>query len=558
MRMILAPHEFKEAAMKSLKTFVEAVCTPAVRRGASPVMPLNALAAATLLALAPAAQAAADLTYLQGVRAATTAGGWSKVSTATFASSWVPAEQRDGSFMTPSSIVSAWSSMAWDSTQGQLMLWGGGHASYMGNEMYLWSGATGAWSRGSLPSALTGPFSLANSDGSVESRHHFVADSAAPQSAHTYDNNVYLRQNNLFMTFGGAAFNTGGAFLSYDAATGTTSRDVAWMWDPTKANANLTGGISGSMIDQFTGGVTAGNQMWLNRADAIAIGSDTGSGNHVDGTTAYRVENGKDVVYVTMAGSSSGYRSLYRYEVGQNVRAGDLDRITLVGNSSDFAPAGQASATIDTRYSLYVNTIALGGFSADLGVWDLSPAALANGGANLNRAIELVFEDGTAFTMTADFAIEFDEVRQKYTLWDAHNQGKVWETEAAYDAQGDLLSTWTIRPLFSTTLLSQPAGALADGSLGASPFTGVLGKWKYVPELNAFLALNEFNTVNQDAEVWLYRPLDVAGTPDPDPTPDPNPVPPPAPTAVAAPATSGLVLAGLAALGLRSKRRAAR
>lgn len=518
---------------------------------------LGAVAAAAAWAF-PLAHAAADLSYLQGVRAATSAGGWSKVSTDLFSSAWAPAEQRDGSFMNPSTIVTAWGSMAWDSTQGQLMLWGGGHGNYMGNEMYLWSGATGTWSRGSLPSALTGAINITNT--SLDGSNYFVADNAAPQSAHTYDNSVYLRQNNLYLTFGGASFNSGAGFLTYDAATDTTTRAGAWMWDPTKANGNLTGGISGSLVDQFTGGVTAGNEMWSNRAGALTTGSDLGSGNHVDGTTAYRVENGKDVVYLTMAGDSSGYRSLYRYEVGQNVRAGDLDSMTLVGNSSDLAPAGQATATIDTRYNLYVNTTAVAGYSADLGVWDLSAAALANGAANLNRAIELVLEDGTAFGMTTDFAIEYDEVRQKYVLWDARNQGQVWETEAAYDAAGSLLGTWVIRPLLSTSGLSQPSGALADGEAGATPFTGVLGKWKYVPELNVFLALNEFNTVTQDAEVWLYRPLDVAAsTPVPTPTPGPGVgASSPTPAAVPIPGTTLLVLTGMAALGLHARRRAGR
>ena len=537
---------------------------PAPSRRLACCSKLGIIAAAAALACPWAALASADLSYLQGVRAATAAGGWSKVSTATFSSAWVPAEQRNGTHMNPASIVNAWASMAWDSNQGQLMLWGGGHASYMGNEMHLWNGATGAWSRGSLPSALTGPITLPDSYGIPDNRHYFVTDNAAPQSSHTYDNNVYLRQNNMFMTFGGASFNSGGGFATYDATTGAAARAGAWMWDPSKADANLTGGISGSLIDQFTGSVTAGNEMWMNRAGALTAESVPGSGNHVYGTTAYRVENGKDVVYVTMAGTSSGFRSLYRYEVGQNVRAGDLDRITLVGNSSNLAPAAQATATLDADRNLYVNTIAYAGFSADLGVWDLSDAALAKGAANMNRGIELVLEDGTAFGMTTDFAIEYDVARHKYVLWDAQNEGQVWETEAAYDAAGELLGTWTIRPLFATSGLSQPSGALEAGEAGASPFTGVMGKWKYVPELQAFLALNEFNTVTQDAEVWLYRPLDGAApppVPDPGPGPGAGPVPPapsPASTPVSAPATTMLVLTGLAALGVSARRRSRR
>ena len=34
----------------------------------------------------------------------------------------------------------------------------------------------------------------------------------------------------------------------------------------------------------------------------------------------------------------------------------------------------------------------------------------------------------------------------------------------------------------------------------------MLGKFKYVSELDAFVALNEFSA-NLDAEVWLYKPF---------------------------------------------------
>jgi hypothetical protein len=520
-------------------------CAPAVWRF---------FAAAGLFCVVESACAQPNLSYLERLRDATPAGGWVKASAAPFSSAWTPIEQRNDNYLNPASIAVAWASMAWDSTQGQLMLWGGGHANYMGNDMYLWSGVNGTWQRGSLPSAITGPHVALDNSGWTSANHYFVTDNAAPQSAHTYDNNVYLRQNNLFMTFGGAAFNTGSGFMSWDPATGQTERAGAWMWDPLKANPDLTGGVVGALGDQYTGAVTPGNRMWLNRAQALTPGSDAGSGNHLNGTTAYRVEDGRDVVYVTMAGASSGYRSLYRYQVGRNVRAGDLDSITLVGVSSDLAPAGQATATLDSQRNLYVHTTSVPGFAADLGVWDLSPSAQARGSGNANRPVELVREDGSGFDMTTEYAIEFDESRNKYVLWDARSQGLVWETEAAFDDGGDMLGTWVIRPLLSTSGLSQPSGALAPGDPGASTFTGVMGKWKYVPELQAFLALNEFNTVTQDAEVWLYRPLGGSGQgAGPGGVTGPNPGG--SSGTVPAPATLMLVLTALTVLALHRLRR---
>ncbi|MEN9544549.1 MAG: hypothetical protein RLZZ598_1382, partial [Pseudomonadota bacterium] len=33
------------------------------------------------------------------------------------------------------------------------------------------------------------------------------------------------------------------------------------------------------------------------------------------------------------------------------------------------------------------------------------------------------------------------------------------------------------------------------------------GKWKYIPELGAFMAMDEFNRTTLDAPIWLYKPF---------------------------------------------------
>lgn len=139
--------------------------------------------------MAPA-HAETSFERLSSLLAATPEGGWVKASSNLFSDAWpVGADAVPNSW--PGAIVNAWSSFAWDSTHGKMMLWGGGHANYVGNEMYVWDGATGDWGRGSLPSRIDA--------------HGFIVDGAAPQSAHTYDNNNYLPVNNMFITFGGGA-----------------------------------------------------------------------------------------------------------------------------------------------------------------------------------------------------------------------------------------------------------------------------------------------------------------------------------------------------------------
>ena len=165
---------------------------------------LLALAAA-LAATGPAS--AVDLSYLQGLLATTPQGGWVQVNSNKYSDAWATVAQGglpDGGNADPASIITAWSSFAWDSVNGQLLLWGGGHANYLGNEVYAWNATTGAWGRGSLPSRL-------DRDGNTST--YFVTDDAAPQAAHTYDNSLFAPVNGVFVTFGGAAYNSGGAFV---------------------------------------------------------------------------------------------------------------------------------------------------------------------------------------------------------------------------------------------------------------------------------------------------------------------------------------------------------
>ena len=158
---------------------------------------------------------ASSFERLSSLLAATPEGGWVKASTNFYSDAWpTGADAVPGGW--PGAVVRAWSSFGWDSSRGDLMLWGGGHANYVGNEMYVWDGATGAWGRGSIPSRT-------DSQG-------MVIGGTAPQSAHTYDNNIYLPVNDMFLTFGGAASGSGSFFRTTDG--GEIRRAGPYLWDP--------------------------------------------------------------------------------------------------------------------------------------------------------------------------------------------------------------------------------------------------------------------------------------------------------------------------------------
>lgn len=463
------------------------------------------LAIFTLSGVLSSAYATPLLSRVEALLAATPEGGWVQLNTNIYSDAWATGSIAVDypSYSNPAAIVRAWSSTAWDSTRGDLLLWGGGHANYAGNEMYVWNAQSGQWARGSVSSRVD--------------TNNYVVDNAAPQSAHTYDNNLYLPINDMFLTFGGAAFQSGGNFAVSDG-----SRAGPWLWDPNKADPNKVGGTTGSGYDPNS----IGGNMWTNR-QGLWSGSEGPS--YVNGTTAYRTENGKDVVYVTADSNASGFPSLYRYTLGdvKNGEADKWERIGVAWNSAGYTGAG----TIDTKHNLYVRTA----LQSSLMVWDLAKADPLNPNNNRDIGISLVLEDGTPFIMNGSYGVEYDQKNDRILLWDGADAGTVWSITLGFDANGNLLKTWVVKKLPSTTP-SQPDGNFV---------TGVLGKWDYISELGAFIALNEFSTADMDAEVWLYKPFSTSII-EPPPggggtVPEPNVV--------------MLLLTGLGLLGVAGRRR---
>ena len=97
-------------------------------------------------------QATADL--ITDALSGMSANSWQKLNINTFESVWTPLAQRPTT-ASPGSNISAWSGAAWDSRRNNLLIWGGDIGNEEGNEVYIFSGKTGLWSRGALPSQIT-------------------------------------------------------------------------------------------------------------------------------------------------------------------------------------------------------------------------------------------------------------------------------------------------------------------------------------------------------------------------------------------------------------------
>ena len=122
----------------------------------------------------------------------------------------------------PSAVIGAWGGGAFDSIGEQLLVWGGGHGDYGGNEVYAFDVAALAWSRSWGPSegidSIPGECSPEYPDGQ-------------PSSRHTYDGIQFSPETGLLWASGGFRF------------CGNTGSDQrTWLFDPANPGAGWFGG----------------------------------------------------------------------------------------------------------------------------------------------------------------------------------------------------------------------------------------------------------------------------------------------------------------------------
>src|SRR5262245_36618747 len=186
---------------------------------------------------------------------------WLHANANLYSNVWTPdnLEPLDGCCtQLPSKIIQAWSGFAWDSNRGDLILWGGGHANYPGNDIYRWHSSTLQWQRASLPSEiktvpLLGQIAIDGVDN-------------APISSHTYDNNMFFPVADRFLTWGGAAYDNGGPFIRPLESNPTTQTRLTgpYLFNPNLADGNKVGGSTGSNVRRVLPAPITGGQMWLN------------------------------------------------------------------------------------------------------------------------------------------------------------------------------------------------------------------------------------------------------------------------------------------------------
>jgi len=407
--------------------------------------------------------------------AAAPGGSWIKVNLNRYDDVWTPVQQRarvNGVPLgDPRKIITAWSSMTWDPNRHHLIIWGGGHANYAGNDVYRFDAAGLRWHRASLPSAVYPRFN---------DRRFFTVDGAlnAPISSHTYDNQEFLPQLDRFITFGGASYNAGRIFVLDDGVTKTGP----YLWDPSRAGANMVGGIDGSQVAPATYRDVMGGRMWTNR-NAIAV---NGIGarrpdSFVNGTSAYVLEQGVESILVTESPQNGG--DLFRYQISSLANPA-LDRWELVGPGLR-SYSDQGAGAYDPVRRLYLRTAKMG-TSYGIVMWNVATPGLAN---NPIKFVPPNFNG--QFVLSKLHGMDFDPRRSVFVLWKGDD--RIWHLKPPASGSGFTATGWTVVP-------APVSGATAPAVIGT---TGVLGKWKYLRSHDVMLGLgNGF-----EGQVWVYKPV---------------------------------------------------
>lgn len=452
-------------------------------------------------------------------------GSWQRVNVNKYSEVWTPSALRPlyvGTVQPPSKIIAAWSSFAWDSNRGDLIIYGGGHANYSGNDVYRWRSRSLRWERAALPSETL----------KVGSNTWVAIDGAdaAPTSAHTYDNAVFMPLLDRYMNFGGAIYNTGSGYVQPDEINPSVLRYTGpYLFDPERADPNKVGGTTGSHV-QRNGPYPEilGGEMWQNRDMHKHLAGTLLPRSFVNGCTAYSDESDvNDVVY--MAARTNPLATsidLYRYEI-VDVNMPWLDQVSRVGRYSS-SPSAQTTCGYDPETNIVLRT---GTNTSPFYFWNLDNAGSTNYEQRVavTGSVKAFVDELNRINRTLPYcAMDYDPVRGDFLVW--CGSGQVWRIVPPMPMA---TTGWEVIPE------ALPQGEVPPNAVGV----GILGKWKYVPGFDVFIGLQG----NEDGDIWVYKPAawvdpgDGGGPVDP---PPPNVLPQ---VSITAPSAGAVLTLGLPA-----------
>lgn len=194
-------------------------------------------------------------------------------------------------------VVTAWNSAVMDSKRNRLLVWGGGHGDYLGNELYSVNLASYKIER------LTDPAVPLSRPGCAE-----TLTGNTPNSRHTYDGITYLENVDKLFAVGGSLAQCGGfsgLTWTFDLATNTWENK-----NPAGTRPHLVPGLI-SVYDPNSGRVFVHDQWALYAYDVQANRYDRLAN---DNATDYRLTGVIDPVRRKFVMVGQGFA--YMYDIG--------------------------------------------------------------------------------------------------------------------------------------------------------------------------------------------------------------------------------------------------
>jgi hypothetical protein len=305
----------------------------------------------------------------------------------------------------PRAVVGAWGGAALDTKRNHLVLWGGGHNDYYGNELYAFDIATLKWQRLTDPTINPQPYIEKQADG-------------RPTARHTYGGLAYIAHADKFFSHSGAR--SGGSSPS-PATWSFDFNTLQW----TQKHSNIFGALEiTSAYDPVTGKVWVGSN-----SSAIA--------------------------------GSAGLWS-YSYDTNTWTRH----------NSDSFK---KHAATVDTKRGLLVVVGNGEIFSYDIRNGNYTKELWTTTGGDGFLSLGYVYPKG----------FDYDPIADRLVGW----------------AGG---AVYALNPATKQWTAYNPPGAPAPTK------TGIFGRWRYVPSVNAFILVT-----SAEEDVQFYKLSAGEGTAPP-------------------------------------------
>jgi len=273
-------------------------------------------------------------------------------------------------------IMENWSGAAFDSLRDRLIVMGGGHAGYAGNEIIAFSLKTLKWERITDPT----PFPVANTIKNA-------GPPPTPTSRHTYGGIEYIASSDKLFIFGGSVYNSGsavGGVWTFDlsaAAQGNPITNSKYWSQRSDKNAPPAGLDDFAVYDPIT------DRVFFHKTSSPGL-----LGSFHDATDTWASHSSTGHLPTTFAVINPIEHKLYEFNTlnGTNLRKWDIpdNPITSMsyvdiktGGDTTMNTADDPGIAFDTakeKIVAYYGGTSVYVFDSDKNIWTKYPAASTN------------------------------------------------------------------------------------------------------------------------------------------------------------------------------------